>query len=175
MDPITFTDAKLEGGWLLVKIPRESLGRVMGWIRKKKDRPYDLAIKEHRKKRSLDANAYAWVLIGKLAAEMHLTPLEVYRQAIRGVGGNCTIMCVQEKDVQQFRKCWESNGLGWPCDDLGPSQVVGCRNLAAYHGSSTYDTRQMSRLIDNLVQDCKALDIETLPPEKLSLLLEGWE
>ena len=50
----------------------------------------------------------------------------------------------------------------------------GCRNLAAYHGSSVYDTKQMSRLIDNLVQDCKEIGIETLPPEKLSLLVEDW-
>ena len=46
--------------------------------------------------------------------------------------------------------------------------------MRAYYGSSTYDTRQMSQLIDNLVQDCKALDIETLTPEKLSLLMEEW-
>ena len=45
----------------------------------------------------------------------------------------------------------------------------------AYHGSSTYDTQQMSRLIDNLVQDCKALDIETLTPDKLALLKEAWD
>ena len=52
--------------------------------------------------------------------------------------------------------------------------MAGCRNLMAYHGSSTYDTAQMSRLIDSLVQDCRQLDIETLPPEKLALLKEAW-
>lgn len=155
-ETVTFSEAKLESGWLMVKVPREFLGTVMGWIRRKKDRSYDLTIREHREKRSLDANAYAWVLIGKLAAAMGLKPLEVYRQAVRDVGDNYTPMCVREKDVERFRKSWESNGLGWPCDDLGPSQVPGCRNLAAYHGSSTYDTAQMSRLIDNLVQDCNA-------------------
>ena len=44
----------------------------------------------------------------------------------------------------------------------------------AFHGSSTYDTAQMSKLIDNIVSDCKALGIETLTPDKLDLLKEGW-
>ena len=59
--------------------------------------------------------------------------------------------------------------------DMGKSKLGGYRNLRAYYGSSTYDTRQMSVLIDNLVQDCKALDIETMTPDKLALLKEGWQ
>lgn len=173
-DAIVFREIKLEGGWLMVKPEKECLGRAMALVRKHKSRRYDLDIKEHREKRSLDANAYAWVLIHKLAATMGITPVEVYRDAIRDVGDNYTPMCVREQDVERFKRSWESNGLGWPVEDLGVSQVPGCRNLAAYHGSSTYDTKQMSRLIDSLVQDCKQLDIETLPPEKLELLKEGW-
>ena len=47
-------------------------------------------------------------------------------------------------------------------------------NVTLYYGSSTYDTKQMSRLIDNIVQDCQAVGIETLTPDKLALLLEEW-
>lgn len=164
----------METGQLIIDIPTDQRGAVLNWLRSKKDRDYELTINEHREKRSLDANAYAWVLIGKLAEAMRIKPIDVYRQAIRDVGGNYTPCCVREKDVARFIKSWESNGLGWPVDDLGPSQVPGCRNLAAYHGSSTYDTQQMSRLIDCIVQDCKALGIETLTPEKLALLKEEW-
>ena len=49
---------------------------------------YVAELKEYRKKRSLDANAYCWVLIGQLAAKLRITPLEVYREAIRAIGGN---------------------------------------------------------------------------------------
>ncbi len=164
----------METGQLIIDIPKDQRGAVLNWLRSKKDRDYELTIKEHREKRSLDANAYAWVLIGKLSESMRIKPIDVYRQAIRDVGGNYTPCCVREKDVARFIKSWESNGLGWPVDDLGPSQVPGCRNLAAYHGSSTYDTQQMSRLIDCIVQDCKALGIETMTPEKLALLKEEW-
>ena len=171
---ITFRTAKMETGQLVIDIPKDQRGTVMSWLKSRKDRDYDLIIKEHRQKRSLDANAYAWVLIGKLAAAVHIKPVEVYRQQIMEVGDNFTPMCVREKDVKRFVSCWEQNGLGWITQDLGPSQVPGCRNLAAYHGSSTYDTAQMSRLIDNIVQDCKALGIETMTPDKLAILKEEW-
>ena len=46
--------------------------------------------------------------------------------------------------------------------------------IRAYYGSSRYNTRQMSRLIDSIVQDCKDLGIETLPPEKLAAMKEEW-
>ena len=173
-DTITFREVKLEGGWLMVKPQKEDLGKAMAFVRKHQDRLYELTVKEYRRKRSLDANAYAWVLIHKLAKAMGLSPEEVYLQQIPNVGGNVTPLCVREKDVERVKRAWQNNGLGWPVKDLGPSQVRGCRNLMAYHGSSTYDTAQMSRLIDNLVQDCKALDIETMTEEKLALLKEEW-
>lgn len=174
-EPIAFRDIKLEGGWLMVKPEREDLGKAMAMVRKHRDKVYSLEIRERKKKRSLDANAYAWVLIHKLATAMHISPEEVYLQQIPNVGNNYTIMCVMEKDVERFRQTWSRQGLGWPVKDLGVSQVKGCRNLMAYHGSSTYDTAQMGRLIDLLVQDCKALDIETLTPDKLALLKEEWK
>ena len=171
---ITFGEMKLEGGWLMVKPEREDLGKAMHLVRNRKKMLYDLDVKEHRKKRSLDANAYAWVLIGKLAESLRLTPLEIYRQAIQNIGGNYEIIPIKEDAADHFRKVWEAKGLGWPCVDMGASKLPGYRNLRGYYGSSTYDTKQMSQLIDNLVQDCKALDIETMSPEKLSLLMEGW-
>lgn len=174
-EPITFREIKLEGGWLMVKPEKEDLGKAMALVRKHKNKIYNLEVKEYRRKRSLDANAYCWVLIHKLALSMQITPLEVYRQAIVNVGCNHEIIPIKEEAAAHFKKIWEAKGLGWPCLDLGKSKIPGYRNLAAYYGSSTYDVQQMSQLIDNLVQDCKALDLETLPPEKLALLKEEWD
>ena len=174
-ETISFREVKLEGGWLMVKPEREDLGKAMAVVRKHKDRLYDLEVREHRQKRSLDANAYCWVLINKIADAIRITPKEIYRQAIQNIGGNYEIIPIKEEAAERFRQIWESQGLGWPCVDMGKSKIQGYRNLRAYYGSSTYDTRQMSMLIDNLVQDCKALDIETLPPEKLALLMDGWD
>lgn len=174
-DGFTFTEAKLEAGWLMVKPIREEMGKAMAIVRKLKPKAYDLTVKEHRKKRSLDANAYAWVLIGKLADAMRIPPTVVYNNAIQNIGGNYEVIPIREEAVDKFKEVWTKQGLGWPCVDMGPSKIQGYRNLRAYYGSSTYDTRQMSILIDALIQDCKALDIETLSGEKLSAMMEGWD
>lgn len=170
---ISFREIKLEQGKLIITPAREDLGKAMSIVRKHKDRLYDLEIREHRQKRSLDANAYAWVLINKVADALRLTPKEVYRQAIQDIAGNHEIVPIKMEAADKFKQVWESQGLGWPCVDIGKSRIDGYRNMKAYYGSSTYDTRQMSLLIDHLIQDCKALDIETLPPEKMALLLEA--
>ena len=174
-EELTFTEAKMEAGWLMLKPTREDMGKAMSIVRKMKQKLYDLTIKEHRQKRSLDANAYAWVLIGKLADAMRIPPTIVYKNAIQNIGGNYEVIPIREAAAEKFKEVWEKQGLGWPCVDMGPSKIPGYKNLRAYYGSSTYDTRQMSQLIDALIQDCKALDIETLSEEKLSAMMEVWD
>jgi len=94
-ETIAFREIKLEEGWLKIKPIREDLGKAMAIVRKHKDRMYDLEIREHRQKRSLDANAYAWVLIGKLAETMRIPPAEVYTRAIESIGGNYEVIPVR--------------------------------------------------------------------------------
>lgn len=134
----------------------------------------DVSFKEHREKRSLSANAYAWILLDKLAAKTGYPKLDIYRDAVRNVGGNTEHVCVQDKAVEKLREGWEHNGLGWITDTM-PSKIQGCTVVILYYGSSTFDTAQMSRMIDNLVQDCKALGIETMQPDRLNALLEAWD
>lgn len=174
-ETISFREVKLEGGWLMVKPERDDLGKAMAVVRKHKDRLYDLEVKEHRKKRSLDANAYAWVLINKIADALRITPTEIYRQAIQNVGGNYEILPVKEEAAEHFKQVWEAQGLGWPCVDMGKSKIDGYRNLRAYYGSSTYSTTQMAQLINILVQDCMALDIEVKSPEEVASLMGAWK
>ena len=174
-ETITFREVKLEGGWLMVKPERDDLGKAMAVVRKHKDRLYDLEVKEHRKKRSLDANAYAWVLINKIADALRITPKEIYRQAIQNVGGNYEILPVKTEAAEHFKQVWEAQGLGWPCVDMGKSKIDGYRNLRAYYGSSTYSTTQMAQLIDILLQDCRALDIEVKSEEEIASIMGAWK
>lgn len=132
----------------------------------------ELTVKKHRRKRSLDANAYAWVLIDKIAARMKLTKSQVYKDHIRAIGGVSETICVQDRAVDRLRDAWSKNGLGWQTETF-PSKLEGCTNVTLYYGSSTYDTAQMSALIDQLVQTCRSLGIETLPPEQLESLIGG--
>ncbi len=135
--------------------------------------PGEYQLTKAKKKRSLDANAYAWTLISKLADAMRIGKEEIYRNTIKDIGGNYEAVCVQEDGLETLRRCWEKNGLGWQVDTM-PSKIPGCVTALLYYGSSSYDTHQMSVFIDRLIQDCKALEIETLPPDKLAGLLEAW-
>lgn len=135
--------------------------------------PGEYEIKQ-KNTRSLDANAYAWVLIGKLAEAVGLPRLEVYRDAVRNVGGNISTGCFAAADVPKIRAAWEVNRLGRQTEIIA-SKLPGCVNIIFYEGSSEFDSQTMSRLIDNLVQDCKAVGIETMPPDKLAALLGEWE
>lgn len=134
----------------------------------------DYEIKRARAKRSLDANAYAWVLIDKLAGALRLTKEAVYKEAIRNVGDNLEVLCIKTDAVPRFKAVWEAGSLGRQII-AEPSKIDGFSRVRAYYGSSEFDSRQMSLLIDNLIQDCKAMEIETLPPDKIAALLEAWQ
>lgn len=126
-----------------------------------------------KKRRSLDANAYAWVLVDKIAAAIRLPKEEVYQNAIKGIGGVSDIVCVKDAAVDKLRQNWSKNGLGWQTETI-PSKITGCTNVVLYYGSSAYDTKQMSVFIDRLIEDAKSLDIETLPPDRLEAMLSAW-
>lgn len=126
-----------------------------------------------KQKRSLDANAYAWVLIGKIAEKTNIPKHEVYQNAIRGIGGNYDVVCIQNKAVDSLCSAWTRNGIGWLTDTM-PSKLDGCTNVMLYYGSSTYDVEQMSLLIDNIIQDCMALGIETKSQAEIESLLSHW-
>ena len=133
-----------------------------------------IKIGKYRQKRSLDANAYCFVLIGKLAEKLNITKEEIYRSAVKEIGGNYEVVCVKNEAVESLCSGWSRNGLGWQTDTM-PSKIEGCTNVILYYGSSTYDTAQMSRLISNIVQDCEAQGIETKTPNQIAEMLSLWE
>lgn len=149
-------------------------GDFRPYIEEFADKDLKAEIKPFKAKRSISANAYAWTLINRLSEKLKITPTEIYKNAIRNIGGVSETICCQTKAVDNFRKVWESNGIGWQTEILD-SKIEGCTNVICYYGSSEYDTEQMSRLIDNIVQDCKAVGIETMTPAELSRLCEEWQ
>lgn len=139
----------------------------------------ELAIKadKRRRKRSLDANDYLWVLCTKIAEKLQdgrtmVTKEEVYRKHI-AAAGKFTALAVQEVALESFLKAWSRNGIGYFAQVVD-STLDGCKKVFAYHGSSEYDTKQMSRLIDSVIEDARALDIETMPPKELESLMNEW-
>ena len=139
-----------------------------------KDTVIDLTVSKHREKRSLDANAYAWVLIDKIAQRKQIGKTEVYRNAIREIGGVSDTVCVRNKAVNRLREQWSKKGLGFQTDTI-ESKIPGCTNVILYYGSSTYDSGQMAALIDSLVQDAQSIGIDTRSPQEIETLLNEYE
>lgn len=139
-----------------------------------KENPVDIQIKKSTPKRSRDANNFAWLIIDKIAEKTRIPKSEVYRSAIKEIGGVSETVCVQDKAVDRLREGWQKNGLGWQTDTL-PSKLPGCTNVILYYGSSTYDSRQMSRLIDLLIQEAEQQGIPTISEkEEAARLLGKW-
>ena len=162
---------RLQGGeWLVSFVTREDPGQIFDDL---KDQAANITIKKASKAKSRDANAYCWVIIDRIAEKTGISRAEVYRHAIKEIGGVSTTVCVQDKAVDRLREGWEKNGIGWQTATL-PSRIEGCTNVILYYGSSTYDVSQMGRLITNLQQDCSALGIEVKSPEEIESLLNSW-
>ena len=133
-----------------------------------------VTVKKYRQKRSLDANAYCWVLLDKLSAKLNKPKVELYRELIKGVGDNSVLICAKNKAVEALISGWEHNGTGWVTDTL-PSKLDGCTNVILYYGSSTYDTAQMSRLTSLIVEECEQQGIPTETPNEIAQRLSLWE
>lgn len=160
-----------EGFWISFRTKDRAASAA---IAKEVDVGYEVECGKKKRKRSLDANAYCWVLLDKLATVLQKPKTEIYKQYIRDVGGNSETVCVVNKAVEKLCSHWSDHGLGWLTDTM-PSKIEGCTNVILYYGSSEYDTKQMSRLINLIVEDCKIQGIETMTPDELSALLDRWE
>ena len=159
-----------DGQWIITLTTPEDVSVMFDDLA---DKEVTFEIKQARKHRSLSANAYAWVLIDKIAEKMGIRKSEVYRNTIREIGGVSDVICVMDKAVDRLREGWAKNGLGWQTDTL-PSKVEGCTNVVLYYGSSVYDSKQMGQLIDSLVQDAESLGIPTISDEEAERMLGSW-
>ena len=109
-----------------------------------------LEVKKYHPKRSLDANAYAWVLIEKLARKLNTTKVEVYRKTIRELG-IYEVVPIKKEAVERYIEIWEKNGAGWICEKT-TSKLDGYVNILTYYGSSVFDSKEMHRFIDSLIE-----------------------
>ncbi len=139
----------------------------------KDNKTYVLEWKEQKKQRSLNANAYAWVLIDRLAEKLKLTKEDVYRNAVSHMGGNGVLMELINESADRAIEIWESFGLGWSAKLLLKGEIKS--QYWFTYGSSKFDTAQMSTLIELLQQDCAALGIETKTPDEVADMLSLWE
>lgn len=143
---------------------------------KLRNKELDIEIKQHREKRSGRANRYFWQLIGELCELQNINPVEDYKRRVKELGIFRTTR-IESTDFETLKKTWENWGEAWFCEKVDTEIINGLEfyivNL--YYGSSSFNTKQMSGLIDNLVQDCKSVGLETKPKQEIDSLLKEWE
>lgn len=129
---------------------------------------YVIEVKQYRNKRSLDANAYCWVLITELANVLRMDKDKLYEQMLKSYGQSEIFSIRSDIDVKGYFKYYDEFGKGYVNDKEFTHYRV-------YKGSSEYDTREMSILIDGVIQECQQQGIETMTPDELAALKEAWK
>lgn len=138
-----------------------------------KDKDVTVDIKKFSRRRSLDANGYCWSIIDRIAEKTGIKKSEVYRNAIRDIGGVSTIICVKDEAVASLCNGWATHGIGWQYETF-QSKLPGCTNVTLYYGSSVYSTKQMAALIDSLIQDASAVGLDVITEKEKERLLGSW-
>ncbi|NYB73882.1 hypothetical protein HZF24_06980 [Sedimentibacter hydroxybenzoicus DSM 7310] len=155
-------------------VPKEEQGNMEPLNQLLSDEKLKVCKIDHKKKkRSLDANAYCFVLCQKISEVIGNTKEFVYKQAVRQVGP-FEITPIRNDAVERWIEVWESKGLGWQSEIMRDSKLEGYTTIINYYGSSTYDTKEMSLLLDEIITQAKELGINTMTPKEIEQLKERW-
>lgn len=142
---------------------------IMKWLFNQ-DREKVYEIKEHKEKRSLNANNYAWKLITEIAER--ITPAmskeEVYLKMLIDYGQSEMISILSDINIKGYFKYYTEAGR----TVLNNKEFT---HYKIYKGTSEYNTKEMSIFVDGVVQEAKNLGIETKTPEQLEKLKMMWE
>jgi hypothetical protein len=140
-----------------------------------------IEIKQFREKRSLDANAYYWLLVTKIARVLGVTNNYQHNQMLRDYGaleivnGKLVDVLIPETVEAEEHLLEEAKyHLRTTNSTAFNTEGVFCRIYNLLKGSSSYNTKEMAELIDGVIKECKELDIETLPPHELERMKREW-
>lgn len=150
------------------KTARALLEYIQGIINKGKRLMAEF--KKHSPKRSLNANAYMWEVLGQMAAVLHTTKDELYLEMLDRYGV-FTHIIVKPSIVDRVKAEWRT------VRELGEVMVNGQTGmqLQCYFGSSTYDQKEFSVLLNGVISEAKELGVETEDPKQIESLLKSWE
>lgn len=134
-------------------------------------------VKDYKPKRSLNANGYCWVLCDSIAKELSkegsiTTKEDVYRDSILQIG-TFEPMIWEEKNFEKCKEIWQKQGLGFLVQEVARKNK--CVKVHCYYGSSTYDSKEMSLLIQSLVELAESLNLETKSKSEIDSLLRSWK
>ena len=165
---------------MTVQCDRDDIGGE--WDDLRKNERLVFSVKEYKRKRSLDANAYYWVLVTKLAKVLNLSKPHLHNILLRRYGqpeiidGQMVFLVLPDSE-SGIRKADEAETYHIRPTSQVKTGVDGkmYRTYVMLRGSSTYNTAEMSELIDGLVLECKEQGIETLPAAELERMMQMYE
>lgn len=155
---------------------------ISGQIDGMRDKPLRLITKQWRDKRSLDSNAYYWVLLSKLAESINISKPRAHNIMLREYGqvdlsyGSLSYAVIPDTDEAENDVLEEEMFHVKPTSDVRAGKDgINYRTYIILRGSSRYDTAEMSHLLDGLISECKTLGIETATPEELERMKQLYE
>lgn len=129
-------------------------------------------IAKWRKKRSLDANAYLWVLCTKMASALNTSKEEVYETMLKRYGvfykddnGYVIVTIKADVDTSKIGGHWQA------CGNSADGKFI---SYMMIKGSSEYDTKEMSDLLEGVVSEARGLGIDTETDYEHQVMLEEW-
>lgn len=167
-----------EGVWLMCQAvsPQDAKAICDGV---KADKNYTLEIVRKKKKRSKNANDFLWEMCTQISEELAKEKIivskeEVYREHIKQAG-KCEFVAVSEKAADSLIEAWNTHGIGWFAEKVDYCKIDGCVKVCLYYGSSTYDTVEMSRLLDSVLHLAESIGIFVGSPSEIALLKSEWD
>jgi hypothetical protein len=151
---MTFTGTKTEISQFLYKLD--------------KDTKYDIKIDKHRNKRSLDANAYSWVLQTEIANVLRISKEEVHFDMLKAYGQRDYVSLLANVNIADYYNYYEEVGTFRQNNNTFKSYMI-------YKGTHNYDSKEMSIFIDGVVQEARNLGIETLEDREINELIREME
>lgn len=128
------------------------------------DKVYDVEIKIHREKRSLNANSYCWKLCTEIASVINSDKDSVYLLMLKRYGISDLVPISNQVPIDDYIKYYDIE-----------SKTDKYTWYKIYKGSSKYDTKEMSVLLNGIVSECKEMGIPTKEDLEIEKMLEEWE
>lgn len=135
-----------------------------------KDKSFDVEIKEHKEKRSLNANAYSWVLQDKIAKSLNRRIDDIHSEMVLQYGV-IEVLSIQKFAFESAKRLFDYYQI------LGESNTNGKDfiHVKAGIGTHLYNTKEMATFIDGVVSEAQQLGIETKTPDEIAQLKSLWE
>lgn len=140
---------------------------IIDWLLEQdKEKLYE--IKEYKKKRSLNSNAYLWVLCTEIANIMTLSKEEVYVKMLEDYGVSILVPLTVDTEPEKYFKYYSYF-------DKGKLNGKECIWYKVFKGSSEYDSKEMTHLLNGVVEEARQLGIMTLDEIEIQEMLDRWQ